>query len=78
LREPHASIPVNPLLAEPIYLTKYIEHMGTGIRDMIDRCTEISPDPCRTENSAGSGARSFPRSQAVQGRNKNSTFCNVL
>ncbi len=38
LRGPHASVPHNPLLAEPMYLTKYIERMGTGIRDMIDRC----------------------------------------
>lgn len=35
---PHASVPHNPLLAEPMYLTKYIERMGTGIRDMIRRC----------------------------------------
>jgi predicted HTH transcriptional regulator len=38
LRGPHASVPHNPLLAEPMYLTKYIERMGTGIRDMIWRC----------------------------------------
>lgn len=38
LRGPHASVPHNPLLAEPMYLTKYIERMGTGIRDMIRRC----------------------------------------
>jgi ATP-dependent DNA helicase RecG len=38
LRGPHASVPHNPLLAEPMYLTKYIEGMGTGIRDMIRRC----------------------------------------
>lgn len=38
LRGPHASIPANPLLAEPMYLTKYIERMGTGVQDMIARC----------------------------------------
>ena len=38
LRGPHASLPHNPLIAEPMYLTKYIERMGTGIRDMIRRC----------------------------------------
>jgi ATP-dependent DNA helicase RecG len=38
LRGPHASFPYNLLLAEPMYLTKYIERMGTGIRDMIRRC----------------------------------------
>lgn len=43
---PHASVPHNPLLAEPMYLTKYIERMGTGIRDMIHRCREAGlPEP---------------------------------
>lgn len=40
LRGPHASVPHNPLIAEPMYLTKYIERMGTGVRDMIRRCLE--------------------------------------
>jgi len=40
LREPHGSVPGNPLLAEPMYLTKYIERMGTGTRDMIRLCQE--------------------------------------
>src|SRR6266568_2142448 len=38
LRHPHGSVPGNPLLAEPLYLTKYIERMGTGTGDMIQRC----------------------------------------
>lgn len=38
LRRPHASVPGNPLLAEALYLTKYIERMGTGTGDMIERC----------------------------------------
>jgi|LSQX01.1.fsa_nt_gb hypothetical protein len=38
LLKPHGSYPHNPLIAEPLYLTKYIERMGTGIRDMVDRC----------------------------------------
>jgi len=41
LREVHGSVPGNPLLAEPMYLAKYIERMGTGTRDMIDRCREV-------------------------------------
>lgn len=46
LREPHGSVPANPLLAEALYLTKYIERMGTGTRDMIDRCREVGlPEP---------------------------------
>ena len=46
LRQPHGSIPANPLLAEPLYLTEYIERMGTGTRDMIRRCRETGlPEP---------------------------------
>ncbi len=40
LREAHSSVPGNPLLAESLYLTKYIERMGTGTLDMIRLCTE--------------------------------------
>lgn len=46
LRGPHASIPGNPLLAESLYLAKYIERMGTGTLDMIRRCIAASlPEP---------------------------------
>lgn len=34
----HASRPVNPVLANPVYLTGYIEQMGTGTTDVIERC----------------------------------------
>ncbi len=40
LRRPHASIPRNPLIAEPLFLTRYIEKAGTGILDMIGLCKE--------------------------------------
>ena len=46
LRLPHPSIPRNPLIAEPLYLTHYIEKAGTGTLDMIARCREASlPEP---------------------------------
>jgi len=46
LRHPHGSVPFNPQLAEPLYLTKYIERMGTGTGDMIRRCREVGlPEP---------------------------------
>ena len=46
LRRAHASVPANPLLAEPMYLAGYIERMGTGTRDMIRRCIEAGlPEP---------------------------------
>lgn len=38
LREPHPSIPRNPLLAEPLFLTRYIERAGTGTLDMARLC----------------------------------------
>jgi len=40
LRQPHGSVPANPLLAESLYLAQYIERMGTGTGDMIARCRE--------------------------------------
>jgi len=46
LRQHHGSVPGNPLLAEPLYLTKYIERMGTGTLDMIRRCHDAGlPEP---------------------------------
>ena len=40
LRVPHESLPGNPLLARAMYLVKYIEQMGTGTVDMIERCVD--------------------------------------
>ncbi len=34
----HRSRPVNPVLANPVYLTGYIEQMGTGTTDILERC----------------------------------------
>jgi len=49
LRHPHPSVPHNLLLADPLYLTKYIERIGTGTGDMIRplkaKCVEMTaPD----------------------------------
>jgi predicted HTH transcriptional regulator len=38
LRVPHASIPRNPLIAEPMFLATYAEKAGSGILDMIKLC----------------------------------------
>ncbi len=52
LRGAHPSIPNNPLLAEPLYLTQYIERMGTGTLDMIHRCNDADlPEPEFNDNS---------------------------
>lgn len=46
LRQPHPSIPRNPLIAEPLYLARYIEKAGSGTLDMIERCrTAGLPEP---------------------------------
>ena len=53
LRVAHQSVPGNPLLAESMYLMRYIEKMGTGTVDMIGRCVEAGlPEP---EFEVGSG-----------------------
>lgn len=46
LRHDHASIPNNPLIAEPLYLTRYIERVGSGTQTMIELCREAGlPEP---------------------------------
>ena len=46
LQVEHPSVPANPLLMEPLYLAKYVERMGTGTLDMINRCQDASlPKP---------------------------------
>ncbi len=46
LRHPHASLPRNPLLADPLFLAHYAERAGTGTLDMIVRCREAKlPEP---------------------------------
>jgi len=52
LRVPHASIPHNPLIAEPLFLTRYNEKAGTGILDMIGLCkaAKLRPPEFRQES----------------------------
>ena len=46
LRKPHASIPRNPLIAEPLFWVRYIEKLGTGTLDMIALCRDAGlPEP---------------------------------
>ena len=40
LREMHSSEPTNTVIAHPLFLTGYIEHLGTGTTDMIADCAE--------------------------------------
>jgi len=46
LRRPHASIPHNPLVADPLFLARYIEKAGTSTLDMIALLREAGlPEP---------------------------------
>ena len=38
LKRRHKSMPVNPLLARAMYMRGYIEHVGSGTGDIIERC----------------------------------------
>ncbi|RHJ82340.1 DUF4062 domain-containing protein [Parabacteroides sp. AM08-6] len=40
LHGPHKSLPTNPLLADPMYWNGYIEKVGTGTEDIINKCRE--------------------------------------
>ena len=40
LHKPHASIPHNPLIAEPMFLATYAEKAGSGILDMMALCRQ--------------------------------------
>ncbi len=46
LRNDHPSVPNNPLIAESLYLTRYIEKAGSGTQRMIELCREAGlPEP---------------------------------
>ena len=40
LTKPHRSIPVNPLLANAMFLMGYVERAGTGTEDIIGKCKD--------------------------------------
>ena len=68
LRVAHQSLPGNPLLAESMYLLRYIEEMGTGTVDMIRRCAEAGlPEP-EFEVSAGFLTRIWRAGEAKRKR----------
>ncbi len=54
LFRPHASIPRNPLIAEPMFLARYAEKAGSGILDMIALCREgcLPPSSARAVGSS--------------------------
>jgi len=61
LREPHASIPRNPLIAEPMFLARYAEKAGTGILDMIARCRQAGLPAPEFRQSGGQFVQTLGR-----------------
>ena len=54
LRKDHPSVPNNPLIAESLYLTRYIEKAGSGTQRMIELCRSAGlPEP-QFEQRSGS------------------------
>ena len=50
LKRRHKSMPVNPLIAQAMYLRGYIERVGSGTGDIIERCREKGLPPPIWEN----------------------------
>lgn len=61
LRVPHASIPRNPLIAEPLFLTRYVEKAGTGILDMIKLCEAAGVPAPQFRQDGGQFVQTLPR-----------------
>lgn len=40
LLEPHKSLPANPLIADPLFWTGYVDKVGTGTEDIVNLCKE--------------------------------------
>ena len=40
LTEPHKSLPANPLIADPLFWTGYVDKVGTGTMDIVTLCKE--------------------------------------
>ena len=67
LRRPHASVPHNPLIAEPLFLTRLVERAGSGILDMIALCAEAGLAAPEFRQDAGSFVQTLwrPRQQTA-------------
>lgn len=54
LRKDHPSVPNNPLIAESLYLTRYIEKAGSGTQRIIELCKELGLPGPEFEQRSGS------------------------
>ena len=71
LHRRHRSIPVNPLLARAMFFKGYIEKVGSGTRDMIERCREWGIELPRWENDDGDFAVTLRRISVAATAEKN-------
>jgi predicted HTH transcriptional regulator len=65
LRVPHASIPHNPLIADPLFLTRYAEKAGSGILDMIALCQRAGLPSPQFRQEGGQFIQTLWRPEAV-------------
>jgi len=61
LRRPHACIPRNPLIAEPMFLARYAEKAGSGILNMIARFRKAGLPTPQFRQEGGKLIQTLPR-----------------
>ena len=66
LRVSHASIPRNPLIAEPMFLATYAEKAGSGILDMIRLCRAADVRAPEFRQDGGQFVQTLWRPKAAQ------------
>ena len=44
IKQPHNSIPYNPLMAQVLYQTSYLENWGSGVKRILDACLEMDAE----------------------------------
>jgi len=66
LSRAHASIPRNPLIAEPMFFAHYAEKAGSGILDMIARCKQFGFPPIAGNGITGAGEPFFVTAKLFQ------------
>ena len=71
----HTSLPVNPLLANPVYLAGYIEQVGTGTNDLIDRCVDMGLRKPEFRQDEGFSVVLWRKTGKETGKETNSVEC---
>ncbi len=66
LLNPHPSIPRNPLIAEAMYLARYIERAGTGTLDITRLCRAAKLKPPQFRESLGQFVQTIYRASSAK------------